>query len=188
VKLGDTREIQRLEKLLEDTGIKLSSVAADLNGASSRAMLQALLAGESDPATMADLAKKQLRRKIPQLTEALYGRFNAHHAFLTRMHPELIDQHTAATEALTERIEVVMEPFRRFRDLICTIPGIGGFTADVVVAETGADMTRFSTAQHLASWAGTTPALTTRNGRPIATFQRRVVTPMALRRLRGGSG
>ena len=152
-----TREIQRLEKLLEDAGIKLSSVAADLNGASSRAMLDALLAGETDPAAMADLAKKQLRRKIPQLTEALYGRFNAHHAFLTRMHLDLIDQHTAAIEALTERIEVVMEPFRCFRDLICTIPGIGGFTADVVVAETGADMTRFPTAQHLASWAGTTP-------------------------------
>jgi len=152
-----TREIQRLEKLLEDAGIKLSSVAADLNGASSRAMLDALLAGETDPAAMADLAKKQLRRKIPQLTEALYGRFTAHHAFLTRMHLDLIDQHTAAIEAVTERIEVVMEPFRGFRDLICTIPGIGGFTADVVVAETGADMTRFPTAQHLASWAGTTP-------------------------------
>ncbi|EUA85382.1 transposase IS116/IS110/IS902 family protein [Mycobacterium ulcerans str. Harvey] len=69
-----------------------------------------------------------------------------------RMHLNLIDQHTAAIEALTERIEVVMQPFRGFRDLICTIPGIGGFTADVVVAETGADMTKFPTAQHLASW------------------------------------
>ncbi|BAV43930.1 transposase IS116/IS110/IS902 family protein (plasmid) [Mycobacterium ulcerans subsp. shinshuense] len=152
-----TREIQRLEKLLEDAGIKLSSVAADLNGKSSRAMLEALLAGETDTAVMADLAEKQLRRKIPQLTEALYGRFTAHHAFLARMHLNLIDQHTAAIEALTERIEVMMQPFRGFRDLICTIPGIGGFTADVVVAETGADMTKFPTAQHLASWAGTTP-------------------------------
>src|SRR6516162_5369541 len=152
-----TREIQRLEKLLEDAGIKLSSVAADLNGASSRAMLEALLAGETDTAAMADLAKKQLRVKIPQLTEALYGRFTSHHAFLTRMHLDLIDQHTAAIEQLTDRIEVVIEPFRSFRDLICTIPGIGGYTADVVVAETGADMTRFPTAQHLASWAGTTP-------------------------------
>jgi transposase len=151
-----TREIQRLEKLLE-AGIKMSSVAADLNGASSRAMLEALLAGETDPTTIADLAKKRMRVKIPQLTEALYGRFTEHHAFLTRTHLNLIDQHTAAIEALTDRIEVVMEPFRTFRDLICTIPGIGGFTADVVVAETGADMTKFPTAQHLASWAGTTP-------------------------------
>ena len=80
-------------------------------------MLEALLAREIDPAVMADLARKQLRRKIPQLTEALYGRFNAHHAFLTRMHLDLIDQHTAPIEALTERIEVVIEPFRGFGDL-----------------------------------------------------------------------
>jgi len=152
-----TREIQRLEKLLEDAGIKLSSVAADLTGVSSRAMLEALIAGQSDPAAMAELAQKRMRVKIPQLTEALYGRFTGHHAFLTRMHLDLIDQHTAAIEQLTDRIEVVIEPFRSFRDLICTIPGIGGYTADIVVAETGADMTRFPTAQHLASWAGTTP-------------------------------
>ncbi|MCV7194681.1 IS110 family transposase [Mycolicibacterium brumae] len=152
-----TREIQRLEKLLEDAGIKLSSVAADLNGKSSRAMIAALLAGQTATAVMADLAQKQLRRKIPELTEALYGRFTEHHAFLTRMHLALIDQHTAAIEALTERIEVVMEPFRHFRGLICTIPGIGGLTADVVVAETGADMAKFPTAAHLASWAGAAP-------------------------------
>ena len=120
-------------------------------------MLEALITGESTPAAMADLAKKRMRVKIPQLTEALYGRFTSHHAFLTRMHLDLIDQHTAAIEQLTERIEVVIEPFRHFRDLICTIPGIGGRTADIVVAETGADMTKFATAQHLASWAGTTP-------------------------------
>lgn len=76
---------------------------------------------------------------------------------MTRTHLDWIDQHTAAIEALTERIELVMEPFRGFHDLICTIPGIGGFTADAVVAETGADMTRFAAAQHLASWTGTTP-------------------------------
>ena len=113
-----TREIQRLEKLLEDAGIKLSSVAADLTGVSSRAMLEALIAGQSDPAAMAELAKNRMRVKIPQLTEALYGRFTPHHAFLTRMHLDLIDQHTAAIEQLTDRIEVVIEPFRRFRDLM----------------------------------------------------------------------
>ena len=110
-------------------------------------MLEALLAGETDPAAMAELAQKRLRMKIPQLTEALYGRFSAHHAFLTRMHLDLIDQHTAAIEQLTDRIEVVIEPFCSFRDLICTIPGIGGYTADIVVAETGADMTRFRMAR-----------------------------------------
>ena len=151
------REVQRLEKLLEDAGIKLSAVASDIMGVSGRAMLEALIAGDRDPAVLADLAKRRLRSKIPQLTEALRGRFGEHHAFMARLHLDLIDQHTAAVEQLTARIEVVMEPFRGFRQLICTIPGIGPVTADVVVAETGADMTRFPTAAHLASWAGTTP-------------------------------
>lgn len=151
------REVQRLEKLLEDAGIKLSSVASDIMGASGRAMLEALIAGNNDPSELADLAKRRLRSKIPALTEALQGRFGEHHAFLARVHLDLIDRHTDAINQLTARIEVTMEPFRGFHDLICTIPGISVLTADVVVAETGADMTRFPTAKHLASWAGTTP-------------------------------
>ncbi|WP_406069517.1 IS110 family transposase [Micromonospora sp. NBC_01638] len=151
------REVQRLEKLLEDAGIKLSAVASDILGVSGRAMLEALIAGDRDPAALADLAKRRLRSKIPQLTEALNGRFTEHHAFLARVHLDLIDWHTAAINRLTERIEVMMEPFQGFRDLICSIPGIGILTADVIIAETGADMTRFPTAKHLASWAGTTP-------------------------------
>jgi transposase len=151
------REVQRLEKLLEDAGIKLSAVASDIMGVSGRAMLEALIAGDRDPARMADLAKRRLRSKIPALTEALNGRFNDHHAFLARVHLDLIDQHTDAIARLTQRIEVVIEPFRAFRTLICSIPGISTLTADVVVAETGADMTKFPTAKHLASWAGTTP-------------------------------
>ena len=151
------REAQRLEKLLEDAGIKLSAVASDILGVSGRAMLEALIAGDTDPAALADLAKRRLRSKIPQLTEALNGRFTEHHAFLARVHLNLIDQHTAAINRLTERIEVMMEPFQGFRDLIRSIPGIGIGTADVIIAETGADMTRFPTAKHLASWAGTTP-------------------------------
>jgi transposase len=152
-----SRETQRLEKLLEDAGIKLSAVASDILGVSGRAMLEALVAGQSDPAVLADLAKRRLRVKIPALTEALTGRFTDHHAFLVRIHLDLIDQHTAAITELTERIETVMEPFRGFRDLICTIPGISILTADVVVAETGADMSVFPTAAHLASWAGVSP-------------------------------
>jgi len=152
-----SREILRLEKLLEDAGIKLSSVASDLTGVSSRAMLQALVDGQRDPAVLADLAHRRMRAKIPALTEALTGRFTEHHAFLTRMHLTLIDQHTAAIAELTERIEVVIEPFRGFRDLICTIPGISTTVADIITAETGADMSRFPTADHLASWAGVTP-------------------------------
>ena len=151
------REAQRLEKLLEDAGIKLSAVASDILGVSGRAMLEALIAGDRDPAALADLAKRRLRSKIPELTEALTGRFSEHHAFLARVHLDLIDRHTAAIDKLTARIEEVIEPFQGFRDLICTIPGIGTLTADVIIAETGADMTRFPTAKHLASWAGTTP-------------------------------
>jgi transposase len=152
-----TKEIQRLEKLLEDAGIKLSAVASDILGVSGRQMLEALIAGNHDPASMADLAKRRLRSKIPELTEALTGRFSEHHAFLARVHLDLIDRHTDAIDTLTARIEVMIEPFQGFRDLICTIPGISTLTADVVIAETGADMARFPTAKHLASWAGTTP-------------------------------
>jgi len=151
------REVQRLEKLLEDAGIKLSSVASDIVGVSGRAMLEALIAGQRDPDILADLAKRRLRAKIPALTLALEGRFEAHHAFLARVHLDLIDRHTVAIDQLTARIEQVMEPFRGLRDLICTIPGIATSTADVVLAEIGTDMSRFPTADHLASWAGTTP-------------------------------
>jgi transposase len=120
-------------------------------------MLESLIAGNRDPAALADLAKRRLRSKIPALTEALSGRFSEHHAFLARVHLDLIDQHTAAIADITTRIEATIEPFRGFRDLICTIPGISTLTSDVIIAETGADMTRFPTAAHLASWAGTTP-------------------------------
>lgn len=151
------REAQRLEKLLQDAGIRLSAVASDVLGVCGRAMLEAMIAGDHDTAALADLAKRRLRSKIPALTEALTGRFTEHHAFLARVHLNLIDQHTVAFQELTARIEVVMEPFRGFHTLIATIPGIAALTADVIVAETGADMTRFPTAKHLASWAGTTP-------------------------------
>ncbi len=166
------REIQRLEKLLEDAGIKLSSVASDITGVSGRAMLAALIAGERDPAQLADLAKRRMRSKIPELTEALTGRFGAHHAFLARLHLDLIDQHTAAIDGLTARIEVVIEPFRGARDLIVTIPGISTGVADVIIAETGADMTRFPSAGHLASWAGTCPGSNESAGRIKSTHTR----------------
>lgn len=139
------REVQRLEKLLEDAGIKLSAVASDILGVSGRAMLEALIAGDRDPAALAELAKRRLRSRIPQLTEALRGRFTTHHAFLARVHLDLIDGHTAAIAQLTERIEATIQPFHGFRTLICAIPGIGVLTADVIVAETGADMTCFPT-------------------------------------------
>lgn len=151
------REAQRLEKVLEDAGVKLSVVASDITGVSGRAILHALAAGERDPRVLAELSVRQLRSKIPTLTQALTGRFTPHHGFLVELHLRLIDQHTAAIDALTSRIEDAMAPFRATRELLCTIPGIGVATADVIIAETGGDMTVFPTAGHLASWAGVCP-------------------------------
>jgi len=167
-----TREWQRLEKLLEDSGIKLTSVATDISGPSGRAMLQALIDGVRDPAVLADLARAQLRNKLPALTEALAGRFGEHHAFLARLHLKLIDEHTAALQDITSRIEVVIAPFCRARDLIVTVPGISTTLADIIIAETGADMSRFPTDAHLASWAGTTPGSHESAGRVKSTKTR----------------
>jgi transposase len=147
-------------------------VAADLTGVSGRARLEGLIAGQRDPGQLADLAKRRLRSRIPALTEALTGRFTEHHAFLTRTHLNLIDQHTQAIAELTARIEVVIEPFQGFREPICTIPGISIGIADVIIAETGADMSRFPTAGHLASWAGTTPGSNESAGRVKSTRTR----------------
>ncbi|MGW1909630.1 IS110 family transposase [Streptomyces sp. NPDC002076] len=149
--------VQRLEKLLEDTGIKLAAVASDIMGVSGRAMLEALIGGERDPQTLADLAKRKLRNKIPELTEALTGRFRDHHAFLTRLHLDHYDQLTDAIGQLDERIEEAMASFRPALDLLDTIPGINQAVAEVIIAETGADMARFTSARHLASWAGVCP-------------------------------
>ncbi|MGB8381450.1 MAG: IS110 family transposase [Dermatophilaceae bacterium] len=152
-----TREAQRLEKVLEDAGIKLSVVAADITGLSGRTILGAMVAGERDPGVLADLSVRQLRAKIPALRQALAGRFSDHHAFLVDLHLQLIDQHTAAIDTLTRRIEEAMSPFLAARELISSIPGIGVPTADVIIAEVGADMTQFPAPANLASWAGVCP-------------------------------
>ena len=107
-----TREVHRLEKFLESTGIKLSDYVSELMGVSSRAMLEALIKGERDPQVLASLAKGRLRPRIPQLVEALTGRFEEHHAFICTMHLERIDSITRWVDELTVRIEVAMEPFQ----------------------------------------------------------------------------
>lgn len=160
-----TKEIQRLEKLLEDAGIKLSAVASEILGVSGRAMLEALAAGQRDPAALADLAKKGLRNKIPALTEALRGRFNDHHAFMTRLYLDRIDSHNGDIARLDERIEEAIAPFRCARELLISIPGWSQIVADVFIAETGADMSVFPTAEHLASWAGLVPGCNESAGR-----------------------
>lgn len=167
-----SREVQRLQKLLEDAGIKLSSVATNIMGVSGRAMLEALISGEDDPDALAQLAKQRLRNKIPELTEALTGRFGEHHAFLARIHLDLIDQHSAAIDELANRIEVVITPFRAARDLLISIPGISTTIADVIIAEIGDDMMVFPTAGNLASWAGTSPGSNESAGRIKSTKTR----------------
>lgn len=160
-----TREIQRLEKFLEGSGIKLSSVVSDLTGVSSRAMLEALVAGERDPQVLAALARGTLKSKIPALVDALTGRFKEHHAFMTKLHLDQIDAQTRVIEALTTRIEEAMAPFRAAREFLATIPGVSLKVADVIIAETGADMSVFETPGRLASWAGVCPGSNESAGR-----------------------
>lgn len=167
-----TREIQRLEKLLEDACIKLSSVASDITGVSGRLMLQALIEGQNDPAVLAELAHGRMRSKIPELTTALTGRFSSHHRYLAELYLHRIDAHTADIEALSARIGEAMEPFRLARELLISIPGFSTTIAEVFIAETGADMTVFPTAGHLASWAGASPGSIESAGRVKSTKTR----------------
>ncbi|GAA3311001.1 hypothetical protein GCM10017710_09040 [Arthrobacter ramosus] len=160
-----TREIQRLEKFLEGSGIKRSSVVSDLTCVSSRAMLEALVSGERDPEVLAGLAKGTLRSRIPELVEALTGRFKSHHAFMARLHLDQIDAQSRIIDALTGRIEEAMEPFRAAREFLATIPAVSLKVADVIIAETGADMSRFETPGRLASWTGVCPGANESAGR-----------------------
>jgi transposase len=164
-----TREIHRLEKFLESTGIKLSSVVTDLTGVSARAMLEALIAGEHDPDVLAELAQGRMRSKKPELVEALVGRFGEHHAFMTRSHLGQIDVFTDRITELDARIEASMAPFRPRRDALTTIPGVSTIVADVIIAETGGDMNVFPTAEQLASWAGVCPGSNQSAGRIKST-------------------
>lgn len=151
------REIQRLEKFLESSGIKLSSVVSDLTGVSSRDMLEALINGERNPNVLAGMARGTMRSKVPALVDALTGRFRPHHAFMARLHLDQIDAHNRVIDTLTIRIEEAMEPFRDAREALATIHGVSRRIAEVIIAETGADMTVFQTPARLASWAGVCP-------------------------------
>ena len=167
-----TREIQRLEKLLEDACIKLSSVASDITGVSGRLMLQALIEGQRDAGVLADLAHGRMRSKIPELTNALTGRFGSHHRYMAELYLHRIDAHTADIEGLSARIEEAIAPFRLARELLISIPGFSTTVAEVFIAETGADMSVFPTAGHLASWAGTSPGSNESAGRVKSTKTR----------------
>jgi len=152
-----TREAQRLDKILQDAGVKLSSVASDICGVSGRAMLRALVDGTRDPDVLAELAKGTLRRKMPALREALDGRFGHHHALIVSSilaHLEFLDE---SIDRLSEEISEAIAPFGLAVEMLRTIPGVDRRTAEVLVAEIGVDMDRFGSAERLASWAGLCP-------------------------------
>ncbi len=152
-----SREAQRLDKILQDAGVKLSSVASDILGKSGRAMLGALVAGTTDVAVLADLARGRLRTKIPALREALQSRFSAHHAVIVSAILAKLDFLEELIAGLSAQIETAITPFAGQVQLLDTIPGVDQRTAQGLLAEIGADMQVFATAARLASWAAVCP-------------------------------
>jgi transposase len=151
------REVNRLQKLLETANIKLSVVATDVMGVSGRAMLEALIAGNTDPEVLADLAKGKLRKKLNLLREALNGRFRPHHQFMLGQIIAHLDYLDEAIEQLSQEVEEHIAPFFQEMELLDTIPGVDRKIAAAIVAEIGVDMSRFPSSSHLASWAGLCP-------------------------------
>ncbi len=151
------REVSRLQKTLEGANVKLSSVASDVLGMSGRAMLEALVAGTTDAATLADLAQGKLREKRTVLERALTGRVGTHQRFLLAEQLVHLDDLAAQIARLSTEIAERLRPFAAELERLDAIPGVGPQTAEVLLAEIGTDMTRFPTARHLASWAGMCP-------------------------------
>lgn len=153
------QHVQRIHKTLEDANIKLASVISDVVGASGRAILEALVAGETDPERLAARGHGRLRCSREELVEALRGRVTAHHGFLLQQHLKVVDGLRASIAEFEARIGTALEPFRQAAERLVTIPGVSTIAAHVIVAEIGIDMTRFPTAGHLMSWAGLCPRL-----------------------------
>jgi transposase len=152
-----TQEVNRLYRVLEDAGLKLASVMTDVMGRSGRAILEAILGGTTDPEALAQLARGRLRQKLPALRLALQSQLQAHHTFLVTQILAKVDFLEAQIATLTAEIDRHLVPFEPVIARLTTIPGVGRLNAVTIVAETGADMTRFPSAGHLCSWAAICP-------------------------------
>jgi transposase len=152
-----SQEVNRLCKVLQDSGLKLTTVITDVMGVSGRAMLRALVEGTTDPVVLADLARGKLRQKLPDLQRALQGRFRVHHAFLLQQILTKIDFLDETVARVAAEIDRRLAPFEATLAALDTIPGVDRVGAITIVAETGADMSRFPSADHLCSWAAICP-------------------------------
>ena len=162
-----TREINRVQKVLEDANIKLGSVVSDIMGVSAKAMMAAIVSGQDDPQTLAQLAKGRMRPKIAELEQALNGRVADHHRLMLSLHLEHIDDLNIKIERLQQIIDEYITPFNQNREVerLDGIPGVGPRVAQVIIAELGIDMSRFPTSGHAASWAGLAPGKNESAGR-----------------------
>lgn len=168
-----TSHVQRLQKTLEAANIKLDSVISDIVGKSGRAMIGALIGGETDPATLAGLAGSRIRAKPQELAESLRGRVTRHHRFLLRLHLEHVDTLDRAIAGIDQEVEANLAPFRDAVTILTSMPGIGQLGARVIIAEIGTDMSRFKTAGHLISWAGLCPKNDESAGKRRSTAMRK---------------
>jgi len=166
-------EVNRLQKTLEGANIKLASVASEVLGKSGRAMVEGLIAGETDGAVLAELAKGQLRQKREALTEALSGRLNGHQRFLLAQQLAHVDFLETQIATVSEQIAERLRPFEAEIARLDTIPGVGRWTAEVILAEIGTDMARFPSAGHLASWAGMCPGNNESGGKRLSGRMRK---------------
>lgn len=169
------RQVQRLQKVLEDANIKLASVLSDITGVSGRKMLIALANGATDARMIAKLADPRVKAPEPEIVEAVHGFVTDHHRFMISLHLRHIGELEALVESLEKRIEDQIAPFRRIVDHLITIPGVKEDAAAAILAEIGTDMSVFPTAGHLARWAGVAPGMNETGGKkkPSATKKQR---------------
>ena len=163
------RHTQRLQKTLEDANVKLTRVVTDIVGVSGRAILAAIIAGETDPERLADCTTGRLKAGRAEIAAAVHGRVTSHHRFLLKLHLAQIDALSGAVQKLERQVDEVLRPFREAADRLKTMPGVSETVARVLIAEIGVDMTRFPSAGHLVSWAGLCPRLDESAGKRRST-------------------